>query len=315
MSRPDASTIVVPGSISNLGPGFDALSVAVSSISALRIVDVVPGRAGHASRSSSSARRRSARTGSRRRSVTPGRASAGRRPACASRSRSDIPMRAGLGSSARRHGRRTAAVRSADRAAADAAELLALASRDRGPSRQRRRGAARRPDRELPVRRRPRHGARVALAGRPAVRGRRRPEVELETAHARQVLPADRHAARRGLQPAAGAAARPRARDRATTATSARRCGIAGTSRPARRSCPGWPKRSPSTIPAVLGVCLSGSARRSSLLAGGPRRRGAARSWATSTSGSACRIRSERFRRISTDRTGMVQSLTREDIR
>jgi len=39
-SPPDA--IVVPGSISNLGPGFDALSVAVSVYLRLTAIDVLP---------------------------------------------------------------------------------------------------------------------------------------------------------------------------------------------------------------------------------------------------------------------------------
>ncbi|MBA3297344.1 MAG: hypothetical protein H0U19_10445, partial [Acidobacteria bacterium] len=38
--------IVVPGSISNLGPGFDALSVAVQLYLRVRVVEILPGSPG-----------------------------------------------------------------------------------------------------------------------------------------------------------------------------------------------------------------------------------------------------------------------------
>jgi homoserine kinase len=96
---PECPDITIPGSISNLGPGFDALSVAVQVYLRLRVVDVMPGEPGRLdfafvdaplvgeNRIEVAFRKAQARFGD----ATPG---------LRLEVRTDIPMRAGLGSSA-----------------------------------------------------------------------------------------------------------------------------------------------------------------------------------------------------------------------
>jgi len=98
-ASPLTEEIVVPGSISNLGPGFDALSVAVQVYLRLRIVAVDADKPGHLdfnfvdaplvgeNRIEVAFRKAAARFGD----PTPG---------LSLEVRTDIPMRAGLGSSA-----------------------------------------------------------------------------------------------------------------------------------------------------------------------------------------------------------------------
>ena len=74
--------IVVPGSISNLGPGFDALSVAVQLYLRVRIVEVRPSEPDTIAFEFDGADRR-ARTGSSPRIVSRGEESAWRRRGCA----------------------------------------------------------------------------------------------------------------------------------------------------------------------------------------------------------------------------------------
>src|SRR5689334_23588730 len=102
-SQPIVQTrdIVVPGSISNLGPGFDALSVAVNVYLRLRVVDVRPSGQGQLdftfagtplvgeNRIERAFRAAEARFGEPK-----------ERPALSIAVESEIPMRAGLGSSA-----------------------------------------------------------------------------------------------------------------------------------------------------------------------------------------------------------------------
>ena len=99
-----------------------------------------------------------------------------------------------------------------------------------------------------------------AWRGRPTCSSSSRtPDAELETAHARRVLPATRLDARRRLQPAARAAAGPCARVRA------RRRPPRGAARPlapagARgRSCRVWPTRWRSRTTRFSARCLSGA--------------------------------------------------------
>ena len=44
--RPQEADLVIPASVSNLGPGFDALSVAVQLYLRVRIVEILPGSPG-----------------------------------------------------------------------------------------------------------------------------------------------------------------------------------------------------------------------------------------------------------------------------
>jgi homoserine kinase len=99
MARPDLPDIVVPGSISNLGPGFDALSVAVNVYLRLQIVEVTPDAPGTLevefdgpppageNRIATAFQRAAARAGAPA-------------PGVRVRASSHIPVRAGLGSSA-----------------------------------------------------------------------------------------------------------------------------------------------------------------------------------------------------------------------
>jgi homoserine kinase len=104
MAAPPASfdsnaEIVVPGSISNLGPGFDALSVAVQLYLRLRIVDIDENRPGELAFSFVDA----PLVGENRIEVAFRRAAGrfgARTPGLKLEVRTDIPMRAGLGSSA-----------------------------------------------------------------------------------------------------------------------------------------------------------------------------------------------------------------------
>jgi homoserine kinase len=93
-------TIVVSGSISNLGPGFDALSVAVGVDLTVEVVDIEPDRPGHldiefAGGVALSGENRIV-TGFQRAQAAFGDQGPGLRV----RTSSDIPMKAGLGSSA-----------------------------------------------------------------------------------------------------------------------------------------------------------------------------------------------------------------------
>ena len=100
MPRPAAEhpDIVVPGSISNLGPAFDALSVAVSVYLRIRVVEIMPGEPGLLDMQFENG----APTGENRIATAFRRAEArlGNAPGVRVEIRSDIPMRAGLGSSA-----------------------------------------------------------------------------------------------------------------------------------------------------------------------------------------------------------------------
>jgi len=92
-------TIVVPGSISNLGPGFDAMSVAVSVYLRLSHIEVLPGAPGTLDMdfgSSTPPGENRIETGFRRAQTHFGDAAPGVRL----KVQSDIPMRGGLGSSA-----------------------------------------------------------------------------------------------------------------------------------------------------------------------------------------------------------------------
>ena len=92
-------TIVVPGSISNLGPGFDALSVAVTVYLRLTKIEVLPESPGALDMDFGSAAppgENRIATGFRNAEAHFGDAAPGLRLAV----HSDIPMRAGLGSSA-----------------------------------------------------------------------------------------------------------------------------------------------------------------------------------------------------------------------
>ena len=88
----------IPGSVSNLGPGFDSLAVAVQIYLDLKVTEVRPD-APDTIETHFADGGPPARIGSKRRFVTRGPGSARRRQASGSRCRSDIPMRAGLGSS------------------------------------------------------------------------------------------------------------------------------------------------------------------------------------------------------------------------
>jgi homoserine kinase len=91
--------IIVPGSISNLGPAFDALSVAVDVYLHLDIHEVLPGRPGLVEMDfagGAPAGENRIETGFRRATEQFGQAAPGVRLSV----RSDIPIRAGLGSSA-----------------------------------------------------------------------------------------------------------------------------------------------------------------------------------------------------------------------
>jgi homoserine kinase len=99
MSLPDLRDIVVPGSISNLGPGFDALSVAVNVYLRLRIVDVRPDQPGALDvefEGTPPAGENRIITGFQRAASRAGIPAPGARVTASS----DIPVRAGLGSSA-----------------------------------------------------------------------------------------------------------------------------------------------------------------------------------------------------------------------
>ena len=99
MSSSDLGDIVVPGSISNLGPGFDALSVAVNLYLRLQIVEITPDAPGTLevefdgpppageNRIATAFQRAAARAGAPA-------------PGVRVRASSHIPVRAGLGSSA-----------------------------------------------------------------------------------------------------------------------------------------------------------------------------------------------------------------------
>jgi homoserine kinase len=91
--------IVVPGSIANLGPAFDALSVAVSVYLRVRVLDVLPADPGLLDMRFE----RGSPPGENRIAMAFRRAEAHfrtRAPGLRVEVRSDIPMRAGLGSSA-----------------------------------------------------------------------------------------------------------------------------------------------------------------------------------------------------------------------
>jgi homoserine kinase len=91
--------IVVPGSISNLGPGFDALSVAVQVYLRLRIVEIYPEKPGFLEFRFADA----PLVGENRIEVAFRKAEArfgAQAPGLKLEVRTDIPMRAGLGSSA-----------------------------------------------------------------------------------------------------------------------------------------------------------------------------------------------------------------------
>jgi homoserine kinase len=99
MSSPRPEAIVVPGSISNLGPGFDALSVAVNVYLRLQILEVRPDAPG-----ALDVEFDGAPPAGENRIVTGFQHAAARSsrtaPGARVRAHSDIPVRAGLGSSA-----------------------------------------------------------------------------------------------------------------------------------------------------------------------------------------------------------------------
>ncbi len=95
----DGSSIVVPGSVSNLGPGFDALSVAVTVYLRLSILEIrpdAPGRLDMEFAGGAPPGENRVESGFRAAERHFGDAAPGLRV----RVESDIPMRAGLGSSA-----------------------------------------------------------------------------------------------------------------------------------------------------------------------------------------------------------------------
>jgi homoserine kinase len=99
MTRPALPDIVVPGSISNLGPGFDALSVAVDVYLRLQVVDVLPDAPGTLDVEFDGpppAGENRIATGFQRAAERAGQPAPGVRV----KVHSDIPVRAGLGSSA-----------------------------------------------------------------------------------------------------------------------------------------------------------------------------------------------------------------------
>ena len=122
----------IPGSVSNLGPGFDTLSVAVQVYLHVRVAGASGLTRPTRSRRRSPARRRAARTESRRRSATPAPASASPTPGVRIEVRSDIPTRGRARQQRRRDDRRPAALRTADGADRGRADLLALASEVEG---------------------------------------------------------------------------------------------------------------------------------------------------------------------------------------
>ncbi len=159
-----AAEIVVPGSISNLGPGFDALSVAVQLYLRARIVEVSALGARH-DRVGVCRRRTDGRE--------PDRVRVSSRPTARSASGART-SRAGAAATFRRRQVSGAARRPRSRACVFTRRLpsprptedwLAMATRARGTPRQRGGGAARRSHRELPARRRRHHAAIVAVAG------------------------------------------------------------------------------------------------------------------------------------------------------
>ena len=158
--------IVVPGSISNLGAGFDTLSVAVELYLRVRIVEILPGAPGTIATTFTGA----APAGENRIEtafLAAGREAARPVPGVRLEVETDIPVRAGLGSS----GAATVAgmrIYEALTAPRPGEEWLPLARDNRRPSRQRGRGAVRRRDAQLPARRWRDHRARVELAGRAA---------------------------------------------------------------------------------------------------------------------------------------------------
>jgi len=99
MPRPAVPDIVVPGSLSNLGPGFDALSVAVDVYLRLQIIEVLadaPGRLDVEFEGAPPAGENRIATGFERAATRARRLAPGARI----KVRSEIPVRAGLGSSA-----------------------------------------------------------------------------------------------------------------------------------------------------------------------------------------------------------------------
>ena len=133
----------------------------------------------------------------------------------------------------------------------------------RRTSGQRGGGAAGRHRLRLPARGRPRPRQRVAMAGdRPLRRrdARRAGRDRLRAQRPAGVDPAEG----RGLQPAARAPARARARDGPRTITFAKRCAIAGTRSVRSRLVPALSEGSRSSTPACSASAWQGRARRSS---------------------------------------------------
>jgi homoserine kinase len=97
--RPQEAELVIPASVSNLGPGFDALSVAVQLYMRVRVVEMVPGSPGLFEAAFAGAR-----PGGENRIEAAFRHAAARRGAASPRGMrieidSDVPSGAGLGSS------------------------------------------------------------------------------------------------------------------------------------------------------------------------------------------------------------------------
>ena len=186
VSRPGAA---VPGSVSNLGPGFDALSVAVQVYLHVRVARAQARRSGHDRRPRSRGPRQAATTVSRPPSVTPARASASRSGrAHRGAQRHPDPRRASA--AAARPRSRASASTSCDRPASRSRTCWRWPRRRRA-SGQRGRLAARRADGELPARRRPRHRAHRGRGPPTSSSSSPTPDAELETAHARRVLPSE----------------------------------------------------------------------------------------------------------------------------
>ena len=99
-TRTRLADIVVPGSISNLGPGFDALSVAVQVYLRARIVEVRPSEPDTIALEFNGRRTDGREPDRVRVSSARGRKSAWRRLGCGCRSAATFPQTAGLGSSA-----------------------------------------------------------------------------------------------------------------------------------------------------------------------------------------------------------------------
>ena len=237
--------------------------------------------------------RRAARTGSRPRSGMRARASASRLPASRSRCRA-TSRRAPASAAAARPRSPASGSTSLLTSPLDPADLLALATDIEGHPDNAAAAllggltvSCQRDDGRVIAR-------SLALAGRHPARRRHAGRAELETAHARRVLPATIPMRDAHLQPAARAAARARARVGRVTATS-REALRDRWHQPARAPLvPGLTEALALEDPSVLGVCLSGAGPSIVMFTERPGRRGARASLERHLSAcSAWRLRSE----------------------